>query len=337
LSSLLSYVLHLFLSTTIVFIVLALLIEVIFCIFLKSSRTRSILRFLLLAKLPFDFIVYQLFEKNVFVNFNPFSCEKYVESFLLSLLPSYWKEGLKTDMSISDLILQSLPAVWVEISLFTILGISIACVLIRIISFFRSSYFLSKLCSQAWPCDRPVQNPSLRQKLDSSNTVILLSPKVSTPMAVKNRFILFPSQFVTQLSQEEFEAVVAHEWEHLRWRDPLIRMLMYSISSFFWWIPMKRWLQICEKDQEYACDAAAQQYGFSPSSLATAIVKATKNAKRAKTLSTALCYFASAKTPSFKRLRWILEHKAELLKQKKAVSAIGLSLAVFSFFIFWIC
>ena len=92
-------------------------------------------------------------------------------------------------------------------------------------------------------------------------------------MAYGRRKIVIPKKLMCLLSQEEFESVIAHELEHLRWCDPFLKISLYIVSAFFWWIPVNRWLKKIDDEQEQACDASIAQYQCRNEELASALFK----------------------------------------------------------------
>ncbi|MBA3816023.1 MAG: M48 family metalloprotease [Parachlamydiaceae bacterium] len=55
--------------------------------------------------------------------------------------------------------------------------------------------------------------------------------------------IVFPEALVNALSQQEFEAIITHEWQHLRWKDPHTKIIGSLIAHFFWWLPTLWWMK----------------------------------------------------------------------------------------------
>jgi beta-lactamase regulating signal transducer with metallopeptidase domain len=142
-----------------------------------------------------------------------------------------------------------------------------------------------------------------------------------------------------ELSQDEFEAVVAHEFEHLRWKDPLLKIFCSSISTLCWWIPTIWWLKKLEIDQEEASDSGLGKYGIDSVFLASAIIKVLEKAKSLKmTYDLApTCSLHSSKS-NIKRFEALLnsDHKAQSPFFRWA-EAIGCLLCSLAFICFWMC
>lgn len=135
---------------------------------------------------------------------------------------------------------------------------------------------------------RPIQNLELKNLLEAQKIQIVLNDGSFSPLATSST-ILLSSEIIEQLSQEEFEAVIAHELEHVRWKDPKIKSLLYLFYTLFWWIPTTGWTKKIEQDQEMASDQRAIQHS-SEECLAKALVKVTSHVKNRK-VETA-CLFA---------------------------------------------
>lgn len=72
---------------------------------------------------------------------------------------------------------------------------------------------------------------------------------------------------------------MAHELEHIRKKDSLVRFILDIIETIFWWVPT-RWLRSrIEEGQEIACDLKCKKYDVDPIDLASAICKSAKYSK----------------------------------------------------------
>lgn len=80
--------------------------------------------------------------------------------------------------------------------------------------------------------------------------------------------------FVANISKtQNYEAVLAHEIEHIRHKDSLTRLILDFIESIFWWVPTKWLHKRIEEGQEVGCDLKCKKYGIHPNDLASAICK----------------------------------------------------------------
>lgn len=166
---------------------------------------------------------------------------------------------------------------------------------------------------------------------------LLISDAIAVPSAALGNTILFPPEQEAMLTQGEFEAVIAHELDHLRWRDPLLKWTSTLIGSFFWWLPTRWWLKRLAEEQEYACDASAQQYGLENHELASAIIKISKQVKETSG-GIPLCTLSHSRPLSFKRVDQLLNDSSQApikfyLRRSLIAAGFGLLLLV----IFRIC
>ncbi len=340
-SLILAHLLHLVVSSILVFFAVALLMEGCLFIFrIKSPRIRATCRSLLILKLPLDMFLRHLFPKEAFINFNPFSCMQYLEKFIINLLPAHLKgSALATaDPSLANLMATHIPSLWLKTFLIGIILISAFLFGRVVLRLFKSTHYLNTICRSAQPCLRTITNEQLRNALKKSRVSILMSADVSTPFAAKRHTILFPNGLVKELSQDEFEAVVAHELEHLRWCDPMARLVNSILTSLFWWIPMQRWIKKLEEEQEQASDLSIINYRLDHHALATALVKTASKGVHVKYPVAALCRLVSQKSLLFRRLKTILEdNSAYLLNRPLPPRILESALVSSSLILFWIC
>jgi len=340
-TSILIHIWQLFISSILVFFIFALLIEVSFYVFkIKNPRMRSLFRLIPILKLPFDFVIYRLFLTDSFKNFNLLDCKGFLHNLVVEQLPEKVLDLMhaRNCTSLSGLFGSIVPHVWLQNCAIALLAISFCTLFYRLFLFFHSTYVLSKMRQRAQPSRRPIVNRILQEKLTKFKAMVLISDEVSVPMATYNRFILLPKFLAKTLSEQEFEAVIAHELEHLRWKDPLLKLISALICSFFWWIPSKKWLNKIEEEQENASDLSLEAYRLDTYSLASAVVK-TINTARSIKAQAASCYLVSHKTSAItKRLKTILSNKSTAIQNELLANCCAGSIfASFIFLRIWIC
>jgi beta-lactamase regulating signal transducer with metallopeptidase domain len=331
---------HFVLNSLLVFLVLSLSIEFfLFGFKIYDPRIRYICRLLPILKLPFDLLVFEFFGESFFVNLNPFSCEIYLQEFIVKLLP----DAIKTDLEASShfilpkYLASQIPSILLNTLIYSVVIISIIIVSRKIFLFMISRTYLKEVLSTASPCMRAISNLKLADILHQKNIVILTSDKVGIPFAANLHYILFPKNLIEELSQNEFEAVVVHELEHLRWKDPVLKMLCGFICSLFWWLPSSWWLKRLEEEQEQACDAEMDRYGIDILALASAMVKVVKKAKYLKCPFSAICPFDSPKRSHVKRLENLLNSSQSHKRQYTGYSITGVFMCALTFICFWAC
>lgn len=89
-----------------------------------------------------------------------------------------------------------------------------------------------------------------RGRLTHAGCVTPMTIGIITPV------VILPPDW-TQWNQTELAAVLAHEEEHVRRRDPLVATLALFNRAIFWFHPLAWWLQrTIARLSEHACDAA---------------------------------------------------------------------------------
>lgn len=80
-----------------------------------------------------------------------------------------------------------------------------------------------------------------------------------TPILIRNRVVI-PKPLLQRLSSNELQAIICHENEHRKWRDPILSLISSFLSSLFWFIPFqKTFLKQGELYRELACDVKADK------------------------------------------------------------------------------
>lgn len=322
-TSLFSNMFHIFFNTVMIFFLLSLFIEfILFACRIKNSRIKTFFRLLPLIKIPLDILLLKVFYMNSFFNLNPFSCEYYLLKKVKQLLP----------FEIFDS-----PAIGF-IFLFALFFISLFFISRKIVQLITCQKYLKHVFQSSTPYTKPFGNQQLDRDILKAKAKIMISPDTHSPFATLSSHIVIPQTLMDTLSQEEFEAVVAHELGHLHWKDPHIKLISQFIGSLFWWIPLQWWLKKLELDQEEACDQAVYQYGIDTLSLASAIVKTISIGKEKKRHQLIICPMALAKNVHINRLKNILDFKRTLSFNSRYVnSIIATASCMVIFFTWWIC
>jgi len=297
------FLVSILIGALIAFITVGVVVESSLILFkIKQGRVRSILRFF-----PFISLFLDLILNNFSIGYwlNPLNCSSCVQKLLLTLFFPDLKSYLYSN----------------EISLLTYLGseishkiFSVAFVLfaamtlyftlrILLMAFICVKELRSRMESEDM-CSRPIENALLAKAVHENNIKIFVSDKVKIPMATYSKAIFIPRKIVEKLPQGEFEAIVAHELEHILWMDPTIRLFSQLISAIFWWVPTHSWQKKLEFDQEIACDQSILKYGLTEEFLAAALVKVAMTVKEKP--YEVFCYLSNEKHPSLRRLQMML-------------------------------
>jgi beta-lactamase regulating signal transducer with metallopeptidase domain len=130
----------------------------------------------------------------------------------------------------------------------------------------------------------------------------------STPVTVGwlNPIVILPADW-SQWPQRQLEAILAHEGEHIRRRDPLFQWVALLNRAVFWFHPLAWWLERhVSVLAEETCDAAVLARGHDPGEYSEYLLELARSAARARgrvpTLGTAL---PGARLPH--RIRQILD------------------------------
>jgi hypothetical protein len=103
----------------------------------------------------------------------------------------------------------------------------------------------------------------------------LTHPCCSTPITVGlwSPAIVLPPDWV-DWPPSQLAAVVAHEREHMRWRDPLMACVTLAVRAIFWFHPLAWWLhRRVATLAEQACDAAVLAQGHDRQGYAALLLK----------------------------------------------------------------
>jgi Zn-dependent protease with chaperone function len=272
------FLLSLLSSSVLAFFTVAFGVEIVIKIFnLKHFRTRSILRLLPV----FSLIVDLLFQQYSIAKWiNPFSCASCLQKILLGFFFPQLRDQL-TEQQISLVTyLGEAHQHSIFSSIFLIfLGISVMLAFFKIIQIIWSIYTIRTILKSSLPFEKPIQSLLLAKKLQKYKVEIYLSDLIEAPFATYNHLIFIPQKTLEILDQQEIEAVIAHELEHIKHLDPLFRILNHFVATISWWIPIGFWTRRMELDQEMACDENVTRYGLAKDSLASALVKVAAQAK----------------------------------------------------------
>ena len=316
-----TYALNLIINSFLAFLTIGLFIQLLIVVFrVKAPRFKAILLCIPLLKLGFDPFLYDFKNWALLHQINPLESE--TGSRILSFQicsPSFssilapWTSNIRLllnnnkTFTIADLAALSIPPSTVKGIVIIIGLVSIILLSFFIVQVIRSMRTLSDIAKKATVCKRPLQNQELIQKICKSNVQLLLSSHVIAPCAfgVFRKSICFPVKLIDRLTHDEFEAIIAHELDHLQWHDGIIRMICLCFSSIFWWIPTTWWVNHMKCNQEMSCDAKIHKFDMAPLNLASAILKTARATKGSPSLLYST-YFVEKSSIS-KRLQLLLE------------------------------
>jgi beta-lactamase regulating signal transducer with metallopeptidase domain len=151
-------------------------------------------------------------------------------------------------------------------------------------------------------------------------TGISISRRLTTPVALLTGELCLPMAALDELSDEELNAVVAHEQEHLRRRDPWWLVLASAICRVLFfqplnWIAARRLRSLAE----FLCDSRAVQQ-TSPIAVASALVSVSRWIGKRPLVASGM---ASQESLTVRRVRRILEGQAKSKGRGRLVPGAG--------------
>lgn len=319
------FLLSLLSSSFLAFIIGKILVEGLFkVVVIKNYRTRAMLRLLPLFSLIID-----LFFSRVSLSYwiNPFNCSSCVQKIILDIFfPLLKGQLVEKQISLVTYLGTNYQHLLISILFYTWISLSFLYMAFKCIQNIILDRSIKSILMHAEPLNYPIQNSLLSEKMKKMKTKIYLSETLEIPIATYFNTIVIPYKSYQELSPQEFEVVIAHELEHLKYHDPFVRQFYHLVATFFWWIPLQKWMEKIEQDQEIACDQNALKYGFEGNHLASAIFKTTKQLKS----PSILCYFNPPKHPLILRLNVLLNPEDQHLFQ---FNLLGLFLGTLMFLV----
>ncbi|HEV8051895.1 MAG TPA: M56 family metallopeptidase [Parachlamydiaceae bacterium] len=328
------YFLSFLTSSFLAFFVVALAIEMILPLFqIKNFRTRSTLRLL-----PFISLFIDVLFKNYSITtlINPFMCTSCSQKLYLE----NFQPQLKAYLSVNNTSLMRYLGTDYQHHLFTILMISLAGVsLYFVVRQLIQAYFLTKsirsIRKNSTICNRPIHSIQLARMLNKYKVRIYISKEILIPLAYIKNVIIIPLSTMEILSQQEFEAVIAHEFEHVKYNDSLVRLFYRCTAILFWWVPTESWIKKIEQEQELACDQNVLSYDLKKESIASALLKVTKQIRNVQQIKNgSVCYLLNETNPTKARIKAILGLNAQ---DSEKISTLNFIWATVSLFFLLIC
>lgn len=275
------------LSPLLAFFAVAFMVEIGLALFrVKRHRVQTYFRLL-----PFFSMLLDTFF-SFFHWLNPFTCGSCMQKLLLLLFPQ-----LQPHLDLSFFFIPF----WT---------LSVIFLLFKGYSLLKQMRELKAIVQEGRPFNLPLS------AVDLQGVKVLISDAVEIPMALYSQTILLPAK----IEETPYEAVIAHELEHLKWKDPYVRLFMQLVLTLYWWVPAGSWIKRVEQEQEMACDRAVLNYGYDAESLASTLLTFSK---QSHTLA-APCSFADKTHSSLLRIKAIFDELPSHTLNKLAL--IGLIL-----------
>lgn len=301
---------NILINSTLMFFTVSLLVQVAFTLLrIQSPRLRMLGYLLPFCKLAYDLFAYRFSNWALLHGINPLEAFPGTRELSLSVYPFFIHLQLHLQnglfFSVADTLALSLHPHWIlAIGSLAALGSFLACLFFwihlrreqkQVDHIIQEAFFFTPLFKR-----QPLQNWITKRSIRFG-----LSEAIVSPCAIGST-ILFPSQLHQSLSQEELEAVIAHESAHIQWGDRWIRLGASFFASLFWWIPTRWHLKAFQQMQETGADQAILRWNIPASTLAQAILKTLKTPPCKAPLQQAI-YFVENRSSLQQRLLFLLQ------------------------------
>lgn len=289
------FILNIFLNSFLAFFTVAFLIEsVIFLFRIRQGRVAATLRMLPFIKLPLDLCLYDFSRWSYAQGINPLNCEEGTRT----LSAMFGWMSLATDwlflpinsciqltvpgdltFTIADLIGYIISPIILKVFALLLISFTVGFVIRKLVLYYHSLASLESLAKSSQPLCKKMRNSVLSSCIRKCGVKILTSPILTGSPFVAgliSAVVYIPKNLSSNLSRKEYEAVLAHEIEHVRYKDSLVRLTIDFIRTVFWWIPTKWLCNRIEEGQEVGCDLKCKKYGIDSIDLASAVCKSAK-------------------------------------------------------------
>lgn len=301
------FLISILISAILAFSIVAFLVEIVLIVLIKFPKANTGRVRVVLRTLPFISLFSDLIPSSFSLGhlFNPLNCTSCVQKVVLTLFfPDF-----KTYLYSNEISLLRYLGEGTSHTLFQVIGISLITMTLyfvgrKIYEVFAMTRLLRAMERTCVLSQRPIENRLLGQALSKRCVKIYVSAELEVPLATYSKAIFISQLIEEDFPQDEFEAVLAHELEHIWWRDPLLRLFLQLIGAVFWWVPTYWYRKRLEFDQEVACDQCILRYGYRERSLASAVMKVSAQVKGRS--SELLCYLIKKKHDSVRRLESML-------------------------------
>lgn len=348
------FIFNVFINSLLAFFTVVLLIEgVIFLFRIRQGRVVALLRMIPILKLPLDLCLYDFSRWAYAQGINPLDCEEgtRILSVMLGFMSSVtdWlflpiTSGIQFTVSqnltftVADVVGQKLGSGALTGFSALFIFLSVAFLIRRLFLYRRSIVALDSLAKSSQPLRRKIRNFSLSNSLKKNKIPILTAPTLDASPFVGGLIspnVFIPRSLSQNLSRREYEAVLAHEMQHVRYKDNLVRLVLDFIAALFWWIPTKWLISRIEEGQEVSCDLKCKKYGIDQADLASALFK---SAKYSTDTSRNIFAHHLTKHPIIKRVNILLEPCSTRFKKTHFMFtclAIGIAFLVIFLGRFW--
>lgn len=180
---------------------------------------------------------------------------------------------------------------------------------------YRSARYLNRLAAFFPDADKNALKQLLNRVAERDQTRIQLkvSEQWNSPFVTPDNTICIPRWAYTSLTQDQRDAMLAHEVAHVLRRDPAWRVAMQLLARICFFQPLHHFaIHKLELVAELACDERAAQSSGKPHQLAEALYACAKVTKTNEAPSLALA-MSRRGSPLLKRITSLLDQ--DLLRQ----------------------
>ena len=274
---------------------------IIFVLRIPQGRIAALLRMIPIIKLPLDLCLYDFSRWSYAHGINPLNCQEGTRMLSIAFggiteftewlfLPV--SSGIQLTVpgnltfTVADILGYTIGGKVLSIFTLFFTMISVTLLLTKCIKYYQSIKSLNALAKTAHCNNRKTKSFTITSYLKNYQLKILTSPNLrgSPFVAGLTSYNVYISEELSKaFSRKEYEAVLAHEIEHIRHKDSLVRLILDLIESIFWWVPTKRLHKRIEEGQEVGCDLKCVKHGINPNDLASAICKSVRHSINAPT------------------------------------------------------
>lgn len=277
------FLLNFFLNSILVFSTSWLFVELFLVIFrIKDFRIKYLSRLIPIVKIFLDLFIYSFSQWAILKNINPILCEEGTRTLFIgfgitNFLPNFFiffhlPEGIT--FSLTDIL--ALYIGNIKSALLTVFFILISLFGLTkfIISYKEKKSLMKKIISQITYITIPITNLSLQKQIKKKNIIFATSNNITSPCVLKkssNWIISLPYNFKSFLTNDELEAILEHEIQHIKWFDYYSSIFCSFLLSINYYNPIARyWYKKLNTTKECACD---QKINCELIHLATALKK----------------------------------------------------------------
>jgi beta-lactamase regulating signal transducer with metallopeptidase domain len=142
-----------------------------------------------------------------------------------------------------------------------------ACAVIAAVHLAGAAVALARLALEGRRARGWVERSRVLSGTSAATAGVRISTEAPVPCAVggSRPAILLPERLVAALSEDEIEAVILHEREHLERRDPAMNAFESIVAAFWWFHPIVRLLVARRREfREQRCDDAVSRRVHAP-------------------------------------------------------------------------